>query len=609
MTMLFTSVPTKTLAQTINSSSTKLIVNNIIGWNGSALTSAEFGTRLFAVLRNSDNSIIEIFELDPSTTADGATTGFDILKAGMNFTGDISTEVAANKQTWVKNQTFVELGSHVPQLLNHMVQIIGNQTIAGVKTFASLPATTGGDAISDNDLVRKAQLDAAVLGQIGTNKVVVAGLAGETITAGQLVYFDTVTNNKWMKCDANTAASVDNVEMGIAQGAGTDGLAITGGILTKGLDSNQTGMTAGDVMYASDTAGDIASSAGTVEVTVGAAYSATDLYFNPRFNQQITENQQDALVGSSGTPGPANTYITEEDTSDAAASGKIVRAIGTALPALDGSNLTGIVTFATITAGEALTALDAVVIGDNSTEQMVSLGGTASSESVNSTVRVAQLVTTASDTLTISAVDVKLSTGGGSGTTEVTVGIYADSAGVPTGSVLGTVTRSLGITASTVDYTFTFTTPISVSASTNYHIVVYRSGTSQTTYLQRNDTGSLGTTKSTNSGSSFSAINGALYIIVYDVNHVPGSIYRADASTNNVRANTFIGFVEASVISGDPAVVTSGAVINFLTGLTAGSLYYLSDTTGQISTTNGSQSRLIGRALTATKLLIQPIFN
>ena len=322
--MLFTSVPTKTLVQTITSSSTKLIVNNITGWNGSALTSSEFGTRLFAVLRNADNTIIEILELDPSTTAAGATTGFDILKAGMKFTGDLTTEVAASKLTWVKNQTFVELGSHVPQLLNHMVQLIGDQAIAGVKTFSSLPATTAGDAIADNDLVRKAQLDLAVLGQIGTDKLVWAGTAGETIADGDLVYFDTITNNEWMKSDANTAGSVNNALLGIAQGAGTDGVAITGGILLYGVDDAQSGLTVGNIIYASDTAGDISESAGTTEVVLGISKSATTIYFNPRYAQQITEDQQDAMVGKSGTtPSGSNLFIDEDYTAEAKTASKI----------------------------------------------------------------------------------------------------------------------------------------------------------------------------------------------------------------------------------------------------------------------------------------------
>ena len=306
-------IPSKRLAASIDASATSLQLNNIKGWDGNDLTSSDLGDVWYVVLRNDANTQIEIMELDPTTVADSSIT---ITRRGLKFDGDdLTTEVTANKLTWVKNETIVELGTNAPQLLGHFVKVINDETVAGKKTFSSLPATTAGDAVADNDLVRKAQLDAATLGQIGTDKVIVAGTAGETIADGDLIYFDSVTNNEWMLCDADTAASVDNVLLGIAQGAGTDGNAITGGVLLQGVDDAQSGLTAGNVMYASNTAGDIASSPGTTEVTIGIAKSTTEIYFNPRLNQQITEDQQDALAGTGGTPSSSNKYVTQSDSS------------------------------------------------------------------------------------------------------------------------------------------------------------------------------------------------------------------------------------------------------------------------------------------------------
>jgi hypothetical protein len=55
-----------------------------------------------------------------------------------------------------------------------------------------------------------------------------------------------------------------------------------------------------------------------------------------------TQAENDALVGTSGTAvSSSNKLVDAADVSSAAASGKIVRASGTALPALDGSALTG----------------------------------------------------------------------------------------------------------------------------------------------------------------------------------------------------------------------------------------------------------------------------
>lgn len=390
--MLPTSVPSKRLAASLTASSSTIQLNNILGWNGSALTSSDFGTRLFAVLRNDANTLMEIMELDPSTIASASIT---ILARGLKFTGDLSTEVTANKLAWVKNETIVEIGTDVPQLLNHMVQIIGNQTVAGVKTFSSLPATSAGDPVDDNDLARKAYVDGVVAGTFPANRLVVAGNAGETIADGDLVYFDSVTNNEWMKCDADTAASVENVLLGIAQGAGTDGVAITNGVLLLGLDDAQAGMTAGDVMYASNTAGDISSSPGTKEVTIGIAKSATELYFNPRLNQQITEDEQDALAGTSGTPSTNNKYVTADDVSNA----------------VDQSQTTQ-------DASQAVGEADATT----------------------KAAKVAQSFVAGKTNITGVILSKQADTGSFTGT--VTVSLQADSSGSPSGSALATVTLS-----------------------------------------------------------------------------------------------------------------------------------------------------------------------
>lgn len=307
--MLFTTVPSKRLAESINAASLTIQLNNIEGWDGNDLTSSDFGTRLFAVLRNDTNTAMEIIELDPATIASASIT---VLKRGLKFTGDLSTEVTANKLTWVKNVTIVELGSDVPQLLNHMVQVIGAQTIAGVKTFSSLPATTAGDPVAGTDLARKAYVDAVAFGTTTVDRLVVPGNGGENVAAGNLVYLD-VTDTEWKKSDADTAATVDNVLLGIAQGTGTDGVAISGGVLLIGVDYNQSGLTLNSAVYAGNTAGVVSNSAGTTEVTIGFTRTATSFYFCPRVNQQLTENQQDALAGTSGTPSSSNRYITEAD--------------------------------------------------------------------------------------------------------------------------------------------------------------------------------------------------------------------------------------------------------------------------------------------------------
>ena len=290
-TIFPTTVPTKRLASAITAGSTTFQLTDIQGWDGANLSSASFGTKAYGVFRDATNSHIELFEFDPSTIASSSIT---ILLRGLKFDGDLTTEVSGNKRSWTKG-TLVELGTHIPQLFKSLVDIYSAQTIAGAKTFSSVPLTTAGNPTVDNELARKAYVDAAVGGGSGIpNRLVVTGTAGETIAAGNLVYLK-VSDGRWWKCDADTAATVDNIIMGIAQGAGSAAAGITNGVLIYGLDSNQTGLTVDTVYYASNTAGALSSTPGTTEVTVGFSYSTTSILFDPRYNQVLTENQQDFL--------------------------------------------------------------------------------------------------------------------------------------------------------------------------------------------------------------------------------------------------------------------------------------------------------------------------
>lgn len=310
-------IPVKTLAASILSTGSSFTLNNIIGWNGENLTSANFGSQAFGAFMSADRTVLELFEFDPATIASSSIT---IIKRGLDF-GGLQTEVTANKRDWTANETFVLLGTDTPQFMLQLAGQSNNNLFTGTNDFAQVPTTSGGDPVGDNDLARKAYVLAVVLGTLTTIDLIVPGTAGETLAAGNGVYLDTA-DNKWKKWDADTAATVNNVLLGIAQGSGTNGVAITNGVLLQGVDTNQSGMTAGQVQYASNTAGGFSSSPGTTEVTVGVAKSTTSIYFAPRFNQMITEDQQDALEGTSGTPSGTNKYVTNNDTTG---TGSLVR--------------------------------------------------------------------------------------------------------------------------------------------------------------------------------------------------------------------------------------------------------------------------------------------
>ncbi len=308
--------PVKILAAALSSTGNRMVLPDIKHWDSKDLTSGEVGTVLYAAIQDFARTKMEIVELDATTLSVATTTGILINKRACSFTGGTvaSAETAYN---WSPNESYVMLGSNPPQLITNLVDLDEAQTVTGLKTFSGAGVLPQQDvytaATNAKQFIAKGQLDAAVLGIITADKITVEATAGETVAAGELVYYDT-TDKEWKLADADVAATVENSYLGLAQGAGTNGNAISGGVLISGLDENQTGMTAGDIMYASNTAGEIANTAGTQEVTVGIAKSATKLYFNPRFNQQLTEDQQDALDGT-GTPSASNKFVTDDDQS------------------------------------------------------------------------------------------------------------------------------------------------------------------------------------------------------------------------------------------------------------------------------------------------------
>lgn len=330
---------TYTLATSISSTDTTIIL--------SSFTEPVSGTPYTMVLLGTD---IVYGTIAPRTTQ-SEFISFTGITQNADGTATLTgvTRGLAKKTPFTSNATYklphagqsVFIMSDVPQLFNEYLVNENTETITGAKTFSVTPVNNGGNPVNPTDLATKAYVDLTATGGATTNKIIVAGNAGETVAAGNLLYLN-APDGEWYLCDADTAATIDNIILGIAQGAGTNGNPITSGVLTYGLDTTQTGLTANAVYYASNTAGAISSIPGTVEVTIGVSRSTTSVFFNPRYNQQITENQQDALAGTSGTPSSSNKFVTNDDTATSGAD-KVLRLNGAgALPALDASNLTGI---------------------------------------------------------------------------------------------------------------------------------------------------------------------------------------------------------------------------------------------------------------------------
>lgn len=318
--------PTKRLAAALTSTGSLLKVNSVTHWDGNAITAGEVGSVIYVVLRNEANTQFEIIAVDASTIALAATTGATITGRALGYTGG-TTANAETAYDWPANETLVDIGTHPPQLFENFVDLDEAQTIGGAKTFSTVPATTGGDAASSNELVRYSQLLAAALGSYAVTPVVVPGKAGEALAVDQLVYLK-ASDNRWWLCDADTAGTVENVRLGITRGAAAGaGSAIASGVTIFGEHVASSALFVADTKYyASNTAGGFSTTPGTTEVTIGMARTTTAIILAPRFDQEITEDIQDALVGTSGTaPSASNKFVDNSDTSATGSGSKVPR--------------------------------------------------------------------------------------------------------------------------------------------------------------------------------------------------------------------------------------------------------------------------------------------
>lgn len=291
MSMKPLSVPTKVLAASINAAASSFRLNNIEGWDGTNLTSADFGTQHFVVFRNAARTQIELMEIDPTTIASASIT---ILRRGLDFTGDLTTEISANKLSWVKGDTLVDLGTDTPQFWQFLKEYIDGVAIAGspdaststkgISKMSTAPASaTNPIAVGDNDprVPTQAEND-AMAGTPGTpsstNKFVTQAIsvtAGETINGTTLpvpVYQDK-TDNEFYACDGNDLTKLKF--SGFAISNGTNGNTML--LQTEGIVSGFTGLDEGQKYYLSDTAGTISNTPGTYEILVGIGISTTQL--------------------------------------------------------------------------------------------------------------------------------------------------------------------------------------------------------------------------------------------------------------------------------------------------------------------------------------------
>ena len=287
--MTIAKVAQTTLAAPLGSTDTSLALTAFVDSKGNTVALSQIGS--FAVVVVKSGTTSEIIKVSAITQNSDGTATLTVASSGRDI--DPTTPYAGYSMGKDFPAGADVIVTNDPLTMSRFAQLDNSQT------FSVTPKTSAGDPTDPTEFTRKAYVDALVLGTLTTIDVIVPGTAGATVAAGNLVYLDEATG-KWKLARADQTATVDNVLLGIAQGSGTDGNAITGGVLLQGEDQHQSGMAAGNVMYASNTPGAISSSAGTEPVTVGIAKDATNLYFAPTFQMQLTKAGNDFIQALPG---------------------------------------------------------------------------------------------------------------------------------------------------------------------------------------------------------------------------------------------------------------------------------------------------------------------
>ncbi len=195
----------------------------------------------------------------------------------------------------------------------------------------------------------------------------------------------------------------------------------------------------------------------------------------------------------------------------------------------------------------------------------------------------------------------------GTPTDNAVFGLFTTSGGAPTGQVLAQWELAGGSVAGACNNeTMTSTTTASLAANTQYQIVAWRSGTLSDVNNYSNCGDALGVSgdQAFNYDGASWASSATRWRMVITA-ETKDYVYSASASATST--GKVIGFATAtSTGTGANVSVSVNGLINMGTILTAGADYYLGNATGTISKNPGTYSKLVGRAVSSTTLMLIP---
>lgn len=299
--------------------------------DGALLTMAAFGSKGFGTLEPGNGSMEEqIVFTGVVQNANGTATLTGV--SSVTFLTPY-TETSGLTKTHAGATTFVI--SNTSGYYNMFGAKENDETLTG---FWNAP-----DPLAAQGIATKNYVDTHVNGgPVTTNALIESGTAGETLVAGQPVYLK-AADGRWYKALGTTAATVNDTQLGIAQGAGTTGNPITSGVLRRGVDLHQTGGAAGSLGYISDT-GTISTTTGTVSRVIGNFLSGTTFDFDPFYYYIPTSPQKDFLAGVTGmffqyggSSAPTGYLLCDGSAVSRATYAALFTVIGTSYGAGDGS--------------------------------------------------------------------------------------------------------------------------------------------------------------------------------------------------------------------------------------------------------------------------------
>lgn len=277
---------------------TSIILKTFTMIDGTNIAMSDLGAIAYMTLEPGNSTLEEQISFTGVTqNSNGTATLSGVKTVLMDYP---YTETSGLAQTHAGSTTAV-----LSNTTGHYNQFAIKQNDETISGQWLVPTPLSGTAVANKNYV-----DTVVGGNpVTTNAVTVAGTAGENIIAGSAVYFKT-SDGKWWNTDADATGTTDLIQIGITQSTALANAVIASGVMIRGIDTHQGGLTQGALQYLSNTAGAISSSAGTIERVIGQAASTTSILFDPDFYYIPLATQKAAMAGTSGTPSSTNLFAT-----------------------------------------------------------------------------------------------------------------------------------------------------------------------------------------------------------------------------------------------------------------------------------------------------------